>query len=94
MAKIDINEIAKNPKLSLRITSISDEHPKDACIRRCKDMVLFSVALFLILCVFFFCLYVLMNSNFSADDKKWSTVVIFSIISSLLGYLTGKNINS
>lgn len=91
MSKIDINEIANNPKLSLSIISYQDEHPKDACMRRFKDILLFSLAAILTLCLFLFCGYIILSNNFSDDNKKWATAIAGSIISALLGYLTGKN---
>lgn len=94
MPNFDINEIVNNPRLSLSITSSKDEHPKDACIRRSKDMALFSVVLVLVFLAFLFCGYLLLNHNSSIDDKKWATAVATSIISALLGYMTGKNINT
>lgn len=93
MAMIDINEIANNPKLSLSITSNQDEHPKDACIRRTKEIILFVVIIILIVCAFSFCGYVLLSNHFSSDDKKWAMAIASSIISAFLGYLTGKNTN-
>ena len=93
MSKIDINELANNPKLSLSIVSTREEDPKDALIRRYKEIVLFSVALTLILCVFVFCGYILLSKSVSADDKKWATAIASGIISALLGYVTGKSIN-
>ncbi len=94
MPQIDINELANNPKISLSITSVQDEEPQDAYIRRFKEVVLFSVVLILVLCAFLFCGYILLSDNFSGDDKKWATAIASSIISALLGYLTGKSSNS
>lgn len=88
---IDINEVVRDHNYKVTITP--PEHPKDACIRQIKDVVLFFVALLLILGVCFFCIYVLVDHSFSIDDKKWATSILFSIVSAFLGYLTGKNIN-
>jgi hypothetical protein len=89
-SQIDINDLISKSKLSLSITSNHDEHPKDASLRRYKDVALFSVTLILILCVFFFCGYVVLSKDCSIDDKKWATAIATSIISAFLGYLTGK----
>lgn len=91
-SSIDLNEVANHPKLSLSILSNQDEDPKDACIRRVKEMVLFFVAVILISSAFVFCAYIILGSVFSEDNKKWATVIAGSIISAFLGYLTGKNI--
>ena len=88
---IDLEQIANNANLALSITS-NAEDPKDACIRRTKDIALFSVAIIFVLCAFLFCGYVILSKNFSYDDKKWATTIASSIISAFLGYLTGRSI--
>ena len=92
MAQFDIHELVRNPKLSVSIVSARNEDPKDASIRRFKDLMLFAMSNFLVLCVFTFCSYMLLNSNTRIDDKKWATAIASSIISALLGYLTGKHV--
>ena len=92
-SQIDLNEIANNAHLNLSITSNAEENPIDAYIRRSKDIVLFSIALFFVLCAFLFCGYVILGKNFSYDDKKWALTIAGSIISAFLGFLTGKNVN-
>ena len=90
-SQIDINEIAENPKISLSIISNKDEHPKDADLRRFKDIALFVIAAVLVLCIFSFCGFILINGQFSSDDKKWAMAIASSIVSAFLGYLTGKH---
>jgi hypothetical protein len=92
-SKIDLNEVANNSNLSLSITSAQEENPHDACIRRIKDIVLFVIATLFIVAAFIFCGYMLFSSSSTPDDKKWSMTIASGIISALLGYLTGKNIN-
>lgn len=92
MSEINIVELASNPKINLSITANQEENPKDASIRRFKDIVLFSVAIILILAAFLFCSCVLVSNNFTSDDKKWAMAIGSSIISAFLGYITGKNI--
>ncbi len=91
-SQINLNDIANNQNLSLSITSNAEENPKDACIRRTKDVVLFSIAIVFVLSAFIFCGYVILSKNFSSNDKKWALTIASSIISAFLGFLTGKNI--
>lgn len=91
-SQIDLDDIANNANLNLSITSSAKEDPKDACIRRMKDIMLFSIAIIFVLCVFIFCGYAMLSKNFSYDDKKWATTIAGSIVSAFLGFLTGKNI--
>jgi len=93
MTEIDLNELANNDNLRLSITSVPEENPIDAKIRRIKDVVLFSITLILVLSAFAFCAFVLFDAQFSPDDKKWATAISSSIISAFIGYLTGRHLN-
>jgi len=93
MSKIDLNTLANNPKLNLQISSIQEEDPLDARLRRIKDIILFIMAISFITGAFIYCGYTLLNFTSTADDKKWVTVIAGSIISALLGYLTGRRYN-
>ncbi|MBY0544517.1 MAG: hypothetical protein K2Q14_03090 [Gammaproteobacteria bacterium] len=89
-SKIDLNEIANNSNLSVSITSMQEEHPQDACIRRVKDIALFIVALLFVIAAFCFGAYLLLSSTSSSDDKKWGMAISSSILSAFLGFLMGK----
>ena len=93
MAKIDLNQLANNPKLSLSITSTQDENPIDTRIRHFKEITLFTLTILLILCVFSFCVYLLITPRANSEDKKWAMTIAGSIISALLGYVTGRKLN-
>ena len=90
MTQIDLNEIANNPKLGLKLSSSQEEHPKDARVRRFKAISLFIAALLMVLSAFAFCGYVLLSSHFDANDKKWAMTVASGMVSALLGYLIGR----
>jgi hypothetical protein len=90
MSNIDLNAIANNPKLNLQISSVQEENPFDARLRRVKDIILFVMAISFITAAFAYCGYTLITASSTADDKKWVSVIAGSIISALLGYLTGK----
>lgn len=92
MSQIDLNEIANNSNLCISITSNLEENPKDACIRRAKDVISFLTAIILLLCMLAFCGYIILSKDSSLDDKKWATALASSIISAFLGYLFGKTI--
>lgn len=92
MSLINLDELINKSQLNFSLTS-ENEHPKDADIRRIKDMSLFFVTVILVLSAFLFCGYILLNKDFSPDDKKWATAIASSIVSSLLGYRIGKNIS-
>lgn len=90
MSQIDLNELAKSHKLELSITASQDENPKDANVRRFKEILLVILCTIMVLCAFTYCGYVLINNHSSSDDKKWAMTIAGIIISGSLGYLTGK----
>lgn len=90
MSNIDLNELAKSHHLELTITASQEENPNDAQIRRFKEIALFLLSILLVICVFVFCVYILLSTHASAVDQKWATTLIGAVISGLLGYLTGR----
>ncbi|MGE3920561.1 MAG: hypothetical protein AB7F64_06420, partial [Gammaproteobacteria bacterium] len=90
MSKIDINEVASHPNIALSIVSTQSEDPKDAQLRRTKDLITFSVAVVFIISAFIYCGIKAFDSQSSPDDKKWCLTIEGIIIGGLLGYITGK----
>jgi len=87
---IDLNEIANNSNLEVSIRSEKGENPKDACHRRLKDMILFVTAIIMVLCVFGYCAYLVINQQTSDDSRRWAMATLTMVISGLLGYLLGQ----
>lgn len=90
-SQIDLNELANNEHLSVTITSNAEENPKDASMRRVKDITLFFLAIFFILAAFAFCVYIILSRSRTPSDKKWAMTVAGGIIAAFLGFLTGRN---
>lgn len=90
---IDLNKIATISNLKVSISSIEDEHPKDANIRRIKDITLFFLIVFLTSFSFIFCCYVILGNNFNGDEKKWAMTLAASITTGAIGFVTGKKIS-
>ena len=91
MSNIDLNEIVKDPKFTMHISSTQTENPSDANIRRLKDIVLFVMATLFIASAFIYCGYILLRSDSTADEKTWAMSLGTSTITALIGYLTGKH---
>lgn len=91
---IDLNKIANSSNLKVSITSIEDEHPKDASIRRIKDVTLFFLIIILTISSFIFCCYVILGNRFNGDEKKWAMTLAGSITTGAIGFVTGKKISS
>ncbi len=60
--------------------------------RRWRSNALFAVTLVGLIVVFGFCLQIINNSKASADDKKWATAIMTSIVTGGVGFVTGKAI--
>lgn len=88
----DINDMVGRPGWEVKIESVKIEHPKDACVRRFREMTLFVISMLFILLVFIFCGYVLFSPKFSHDFQKWAMTIDGSIVAAFLAFLTGKNI--
>lgn len=97
---ISVPQIANQPTWT---GSLSSEDPPDkkhrleqeannARHKRWRSTALFAVTLIGLSIVFWLCLQILSNPQASADDKKWATALIASIVSGSIGFVTGKAI--
>jgi hypothetical protein len=64
----------------------------DAHIRRIKEVALFFAGLLLVLVIFGIAATVVLNTNSSADDKKWATSILSSIVTGTIAFLAGKSL--
>lgn len=87
--KVDLNALANNAG-SLDITITSQETVEDAKHRRRKDLILFSVSLFIYVLLILVCLYILTMGNQTPDEKKIWAGVLASMVSGMIGYAIGK----
>src|SRR3990167_8289927 len=83
----DLNAFVEKGNYRIKLETIENEHPKDASIRRTKDLVLFFVALFMVLGIFVFCVFVVFSHEYGNEEKKWATTALGVIISSLVTHL-------
>ncbi|MFJ1269162.1 hypothetical protein ACD661_11395 [Legionella lytica] len=86
--KVLTSETLKNTKID---KTCNEEYQTDAKIRRVKDCLLFSIALIMILGVFYFSVLVFFNVRSLDYEKEWASIIITAIISALLGYIIGKS---
>ncbi len=91
LPQASLEDFAKKGNYRLKLETIEEENPKDANIRRTKDLVLFFVALFMILGIFVFCVLVVFSHEYGADEKKWATTALGVIISSLITHLVDRS---
>lgn len=60
--------------------------------KRWRATSLFTATLIVIAVVFVGCIHILRDPKSVAEDKKWATATIASIVSAGIGFLTGKAI--
>ncbi len=63
----------------------------DAALARRKDFLLFLAAVLGVGGIAVLCIAVAIRPGGSADDKKWATAVLTSVVSAAVGFLAGKN---
>jgi cytochrome c biogenesis protein CcdA len=61
----------------------------DARFRRWGKAALFLAGLLMVLAVFVLCVLIVTHST-SPDDRKWATGILATIVSGLVGFLTGR----
>lgn len=89
--KLNLDELAKKLKLDVRIESPPDkEEEAEGRYRRRKDAVLFGLTVALVATVSGICVWIVLATRFSAEEKKWAMSLLTLIVGGLVGYLTGK----
>ena len=99
--KIDLNELAQRQENNIEVQVKSPEPPEellsrlkrqeaDAKHERIKALIGYVAALLGMFFVCGFCVWVAVSSRSSADDKKWATAMLTSIVSLWGGYVAGR----
>lgn len=81
-----LDDFFNSSDFDLSISRKKTEHPKDASIRRFKEITSYALSVLSVSLIFIFCLYSAYNSKFSSDFQKWSMTIDGSIISAFLAY--------
>jgi len=100
--KFDLNELAhrtenlvelqvKSPEPTEELLSRLRREEEDARHERTKALIGYLAALVGLGTVCGFCLWIAIGSHSSADDKKWATAILTSIVSLWGGYVAGKS---
>jgi hypothetical protein len=96
---LDLNELVQSQTLSLSLTPTEDPAVRDARLRledaraaheRHKEMVLYITTAVVLVAAFGISAYVVLSKNFSGELDKWATAMLTSIVTGLVGYVTGK----
>jgi cation transport ATPase len=101
--KLDLNKLASDPSRKIEgtvsvkspETEAEREHrltheTEDARHERRKDLVVLIFVLIGITVILIVCVVLAISPSASPEDKKWSTAILASIVTLLMGYLVGK----
>lgn len=98
--KLDLNELAAKQDLTVNIASREDPAERDSRLRReeadaahsrRKDFALHVVTFFVIAVTFTVCAYLILAAPGNTEQNKWATATLTSIVTGLVGYVTGKS---
>lgn len=94
----DLVKLAKGYRVELKSHELPQElesrlrkEEADAALERRKNLLLFLTAIAGVVAVAALCAFVAARPGSSADDKKWATAVLTSVVSAAVGFLAGKN---
>jgi hypothetical protein len=82
----------KSPEHPLEMEARLRNDAADAAHQRIKDLVGFYAAIAGVAGVAILCGYLALAPGSSADEKKWATASLASIVSTGVGIITGKNL--
>ena len=81
----------KSVELPEVLASRLRQEEADAEHQRRKDLVLFLFAVLGVAGVSALCGFIVLHPRSTPDDKKWATAVLFSIVTSAVSFLAGRN---
>lgn len=98
--KLDLNEIATRQDFTLTIAPRADPAEResrlkreeaDAAHQRRKDLALHIITFGVIAAAFCICAYVVLNDTAGREETRWATAMLTSIVTGLVGYVTGRS---
>jgi len=98
--RLDLNELANKQDLTVSIASREDPTERDSRLRReeaedthkrRKDLALHAITFAVIATAFAVCAYIILTSPAAAEQNKWATATLTSIVTGLVGYVTGRS---
>jgi hypothetical protein len=97
--KIDLNDLANRPDHQLSIIPREDPETRaarrdiekaESAHRRQISLLLHVAALTVIGVVVVLCVWMLTHAGAESEDRKWATTLLTSVVTGLLGYVTGR----
>lgn len=101
--KLDLTEIVNNPSFKFSVMTNEDVSERetrlriseaDAMHQRQKERLLYRLTFAVIVTVVILCSWVVLRKGLSTDDGKLALALLTSIVTGLVGYVTGKSAKS
>ncbi len=101
--KLDLTEIVNNPSFKFSVMTNEDVSERetrlriseaDAMHQRQKERLLYRLTFAVIVIVVILCSWVVLRKGLSTDDGKLALALLTSIVTGLVGYVTGKSAKS
>ena len=96
---LNLNELVHSQTLNLSLTPPEDPAVRESRLRleeasaaheRHKELLLYIVTAVIVAAAFSLCAYVVLSRNFSGETDKWAAATLASIVTGLVGYVTGR----
>jgi hypothetical protein len=88
VSSIDFDKVPTGHEVSVKVEK--SEAAGDAWVRRLRELVLMTCAVFGAGTFLWICFQTITNPSSSADDKKWATSIITAVVGGLVGALVKK----
>jgi pheromone shutdown protein TraB len=100
--KIDLNEFvqSQNQNLKFSLTSVEDTAERESRLRiaeadalhlRSKELLIYRLTASILIGVVVLCFWIILNKGLSNDEGKLALALLTSIVTGLVGYVTGKS---
>ncbi len=100
--RLDLNELIRQPSLKFTASSIEDVAERESRIRieeatalhtRQKEWLVYRLTALILLIVVVLCTWVILSKGLANDEGKLALGLLASIVTGLVGYVTGKASN-
>jgi multidrug resistance efflux pump len=101
--KLDLTEVVNNPSFKFSVMTNEDASERetrlriaeaDAVHQRQKELLLYRLTFAVIVTVVILCSWIVLRKGLSTDDGKLALALLTSIVTGLVGYVTGKSAKS
>ncbi len=98
--KIDLNDLAQSQNLKLSLATVEDSTERESRLRiaeadalhlRGKELLIYRLTATIIIGVVVLCFWIILSKGLSNDEGKLALALLTSIVTGLVGYVTGKS---